>query len=249
MHDERDSAPPERPSGAPATDMPDSDATGSGAPVPSRGGETPEHGVRGRESQERDAAWRRGRQRGVPSDAGAADPDLARLAFTALADNVRDYAIFLMDPDGIIRYWGEGAHLMKRWTKREAEGGHLRMLYMDGGSEDGSAEDHLREAAELGESVSQGHRVRGDGTLFWAQITLTALKSEGGALLGFTKVTRDITVRHAAESALALTQTIAELEQSRGERANLTAELEVLKEELAVLQRELQGDGPAEPRS
>ena len=54
-----------------------------------------------------------------------------------LAENVRDYAIFLMDSNGIIRCWGESARLMKWWTKQQAEGSHLRMLYEDGGLEDG----------------------------------------------------------------------------------------------------------------
>jgi PAS domain S-box-containing protein len=214
--------------------------------VPTEGGPEPEQHVRGRETQEREAAWRRGRRRHsagsqpYAEESKRADPTLAQHAFAALAENVRDYAIFLMDPDGIIRYWGEGAHLLKRWTREEAEGAHLRLLYIDGGSEDGTAEDHIREAAELGESVSQGHRVRGDGTTFWAHITLTALRDENGTLHGFAKVTRDITVRHAAESALALAAKAMELEASQGQRADLLAELEVLKEELGVLRQELQ---------
>jgi PAS domain S-box-containing protein len=210
--------------------------------------------VHGRETQEREAAWRRGRAlraagAALDTHAREADPALAQRAFGALAENVRDYAIFLMDPDGIIRYWGEGAHLMKRWTKQEAEGGHLRLLYPDGGAEDGTAEDHLRDAAEHGESVGQGRRVRGDGTTFWAQITLTALKADDGTLLGFAKVTRDLTVQHAADAARALAEKLSELQAARGERADLLAELAVLKEELAVLNEELQSrDGPAAPR-
>ncbi len=230
------------------TPAPDPDATGSGAPVPSAGGPTPDHHVRGRETQEREAAWRRGRERRSAEATGAPptrpiDLALAHRAFVALAENVRDYAIFLLDPDGIIRYWGEGAHLLKRWTRAEAEGAHLRLLYVDGGSEDGTAEDHLRDAAAHGESVSQGHRVRGDGTTFWAHITLTALTADDGTLMGFAKVTRDITAQHAAESALALALRTAELQASRGERVDLIAEIDVLKEELAVLRRELESAG------
>ena len=233
----------------PASPAPDPNATGTDAALPSSGGAAPDHGVRGRETMEREAAWRRGRERrhtGAEIHEGEippADRELTHLAFTALAENVRDYAVFLMNPDGVIRYWGEGAHLMKRWTREQAEGGHLRLLYPDGGAEDGTAEDHLRESAEHGESVSQGHRVRGDGTTFWAHITLTALKADDGTLLGFAKVTRDITARHAAEAALARSAQALELEAVRAERADLLAEVAVLKEELGVLNRELRGGG------
>lgn len=236
---------PQEPS-APAA----SDPTASGAQETSVYHEVPGN-VRGRESEEREAAWRRGRRarpgatgvgaaEGTSAETGSTAPLLTPLAFTALAESVRDYAIFLLDPDGRICHWGTGAHLMKRWTRQEAEGAHLRIMYVDGGSEDGTAEDHLVEAAALGECVSQGHRVRADGTVFWAQVTLTALRADDGTLLGFAKVTRDITARHVAEAARALAAKVEELEASHGERAKLLAEIEVLKEELSVLQKELQ---------
>jgi PAS domain S-box-containing protein len=76
------------------------------------------------------------------------------------------------------------------------------MLYLDGGSEDGTAEDHLVAAAEHGESVSEGRRVRSDGSTFWAGVTLTALREADGTLLGFAKVTRDLTARRAADATL-----------------------------------------------
>jgi PAS domain S-box-containing protein len=133
-------------------------------------------------------------------------------AFATLAENVRDYAVFLLDPDGAITYWGEGARLMKWWTVDEAVGGHLRMLYPDGGAEDGTAEDHLAAAERTGESVSEGRRVRRDGSTFWAGVTLTALREPDGTLLGFAKVTRDLTARRAADAALLAA---AEAEQAR----------------------------------
>jgi PAS domain S-box-containing protein len=198
-----------------------------------------DHGAR--ESQERHEAARRGRISREQPDASlfSADPELVLHAFAALSDNVRDYAIFLLNADGVIQYWGEGARLMKRWTKAEAEGGHLRMLYVDGGSEDGTAEGHILEAIETGEYVGQGHRVRGDGTTFWAQVTLTALKSVDGKLLGFAKTTRDLTTRHAADAAVALAAKVAEVEALRREGTDWVSEIAVLKEEVAVLQNEL----------
>lgn len=206
------------------------------------------HGERGEpsgETREREAARRRGRERrargagGHEPEVGRADPELAHRAFSALAENVRDYAIFLMDPDGVIRFWGEGAHLLKRWLKEEAEGAHLRLLYPEGGAEDGTAEEHLREAAAQGEYVGEGHRVRSDGTTFWARVTLTALKDEQHALMGFSKVTIDLTTQRAADGARALGRRDAQAAAGRVERADLTAEIEVLKEEVAVLRKEL----------
>ncbi len=230
---------------------PDPAASGSGAPLPTGPDAAPDHHVRGRETQEREAARRRGRERRAAGARERPDtaPALAQRAFTALAENVRDYAIFLMDRDGVIRYWGEGAHLMKRWAREEAEGAHLRLLYPDGGAEDGTAEDHLREAAAQGESVSEGHRVRGDGSTFWAHITLTALTDDDGALLGFAKVTRDLSAQHAAAAGRALAERTAELDAAHAARTELSAEVAVLQEENAVLRDELRsGDGSAGPR-
>ena len=135
---------------------------------------------------------------------------VAQRAFDALAENVRDYAIFLMDPNGIINYWGEGARLIKWWTREQAEGAHFRLLYMDGGSEDGTAEGHLEEAARRGEMVSEGQRVRSDGSTFWAGATLTALRDADGTLLGFAKLTRDLTAAHAVDEAMRLAKEAAE---------------------------------------
>ncbi|HEV2147018.1 MAG TPA: ATP-binding protein [Longimicrobiaceae bacterium] len=139
--------------------------------------------------------------------------------FAALAENVRDYAVFLLDPDGIVIYWGEGARLMKWWTADEVEGAHLRAMYLDGGSEDGTAEEHLQSAAERGEYTGEGQRVRSDGSTFWAGVALTALRDADGTLLGFAKVTRDLTARHAAEAALRAASESAEALRA-GQEAN-----------------------------
>jgi PAS domain S-box-containing protein len=148
----------------------------------------------------------RGEARANEPDYVLCAPDLpglsADLIYSLVAENVRDYAIFLIDPDGIIKCWGESARLMKWWTRQQAEGAHLRLLYPDGGSEDGTAERHLMTAAESGEYNGEGHRVRSDGSTFWAYVTLTALRDPDGTLVGFSKVTRDFTARRAAEAAL-----------------------------------------------
>ncbi len=79
--------------------------------------------------------------------------------------------------------------------------GICKRLYPDGGSEDGTAEAHLQEAAETGECTGEGHRIRSDGSTFWAGVTLTALRDPEGTLLGFAKVTRDLTSLRATEAA------------------------------------------------
>ena len=185
----------------PDESSPDPNATGARAPL-----DPNQTGGRGREQQERDAALSRGAARAGEPPEPLCAPDVGDLEpgllYTLVAENVRDYAIFLMDPDGIIRCWGESARLMKWWTRHEAEGAHLRMLYPDGGAEDGTAESHLQAAAQTGEYNGEGHRVRSDGSTFWAYVTLTALRNPEGRLVGFTKVTLDFSARRAVEAAL-----------------------------------------------
>ena len=182
------------------------------------------------EEREREMAWRRGeaRERDRLADAdmprgshtGIAPASVAARAFAALAENVRDYAIVLLDPAGIITFWGEGARLIKWWTRDQAEGAHLRLLYPAGGSEDGTAEEHLRLAAERGEYTGEGHRVRNDCSVFWAGVTLTALWDEDGTLLGFAKVTRDLTARRAADALLRSAAETADAARATAEAAD-----------------------------
>lgn len=162
------------------------------------------------ETEERVAADKRrralrlqGPDRAAPP-AGRDDLQLINIAVAALCEAVRDYAIFILNPDGLIVYWGMGAHLMKWWTPEEAEGAHLRLLYPENGSEDGTAEAHLFEAATTGEYVGEGQRTRRGGSTFWAHVALTALRNPEGRLIGFAKVTQDITKRRAMEAAVAL---------------------------------------------
>ncbi len=224
MERETTSAKAARPAHATAERL---DPNASGAPdgpAPGRPGDP------GREAREREAALRRGEQapsgaeqrRGRPRDpyTGRALAGVASRAFAALAENVRDYAIFLMDPHGIITFWGEGARLLKWWTRETAEGAHLRLLYPDGGSEDGTAEEHLAEAAATGEYTGEGQRMRNDGSTFWAGITLTALRDDRGVLIGFAKVTRDLTARRAADAALKAASDAAEAARTRAEDAD-----------------------------
>lgn len=167
------------------------------------------------ESRERTLARKRGTQRAATTRHLVG----GEIAFRLLADSVRDFAIFLADPNGVITYWGKGAQLMKGWTREQAEGAHLRLLYPDGGAEDGTAEAHLRTATETGEYAGEGTRVRADGSTFWAGLTLTAIRDEHGKLLGFTKVARDLTAKRA-EAAAAAKAATAEHARLAAEEAN-----------------------------
>lgn len=178
------------------------------------------------ETLERKAAWRRAQEvarRRASGETVQASPEaLARLGMSCalMVDSVREYAMFILDPDGIIQLWGESARLMKWFTKEQAEGGHLRMLYPDGGSNDGTAESHLQIAAERGEYTGEGERIRSDNSTFWARVTLTALKSEDGTLHGFAKVVRDFTAQHAADASVAAALESAALAQKRAEESS-----------------------------
>ncbi len=217
----------------PSTPPLDPNVTGAPEPLPPG-----PPGTAGRESHERQAALRREGSSIASLSEELCAPDVpglrAELLFTLLSENVRDYAIFLTDANGIIQCWGEGARLMKWWTRQQAEGFHLRLLYPDGGSEDGTAESHLRAAAETGEYNGEGHRVRSDGSTFLAYVTLTALRSSDGQLVGFTKVTRDFSARRAVESALIGERDIAtrRAHERNGEATQLTRVLANMSHEL-----------------
>jgi PAS domain S-box-containing protein len=203
-------------------DAPDPNATGAAEELPSR---TP--GTPGREKHEREDAFRRAGLLAQGGGPPARDPytgvsasGVAERAFAALAENTRDFAIFLMDPDGIITFWGEGARLIKWWSRDQAEGAHLRLLYPDGGAEDGTAEGHLLEAARTGEYTGEGQRLRSDGSTFWAGVSLTALRDAEGVLIGFAKVTRDLTARRAGDAAVNAAREEAEEARLQAEEAN-----------------------------
>jgi PAS domain S-box-containing protein len=200
-------------------DTPTTQPDGRGLQPGSGSAEQPTH--QSREDAERAAALLRaeeceraiaeGRPDQHQKDVVRAWSQMAARAFAQLAENVRDYAIFLMDPSGRIVFWGEGARLMKWWTKCQTEGSHLRLLYPSGGSQDGTAEEHLDYARQHGEYTGEGERMRTDGSTFWAGVTLTALRDERGELLGFAKVTRDLTARRAADAMLQAASAAAEV--------------------------------------
>jgi PAS domain S-box-containing protein len=123
--------------------------------------------------------------------------------FRRLVLGVRDYAIFLLDPTGRITTWNAGAERAKGYTAEEAIGQHFSIFYTEPDRARDHPADELRIAAATGRYEEEGWRVRKDGTRFWANVVISALRDEeDGTLLGYAKVTRDLTERRAAEQAL-----------------------------------------------
>jgi PAS domain S-box-containing protein len=122
--------------------------------------------------------------------------------FRLLVEGVRDYAIFMLGPDGRVVSWNEGAERIHGYEVSEAVGEHFSVFYKEEDVERGLPGEELRVAAIEGRFEEEGWRVRKDGTLFQAEVVITALRDEVGNLRGFSQVTRDITARKEAEEAL-----------------------------------------------
>jgi PAS domain S-box-containing protein len=119
--------------------------------------------------------------------------------FRLLVEGVKDYAIFMLDPEGYITTWNEGAHRIKGYEAEEIVGEHFSIFYTEEDVERAHPEEELRVAEAEGSYEEEGIRVRKDGSTFWANVLITALRDEEGELTGFAKVTRDITERKEAE--------------------------------------------------
>jgi PAS domain S-box-containing protein len=122
--------------------------------------------------------------------------------FRRLVESVRDYAIFMLTPTGHIASWNSGAQLIKQYTAEEAIGQHFSIFYPPEAVQSGWPEEELRRAVRDGRFEDEGWRVRKDGTRFWANVVITALIGSSGELLGFAKVTRDLTERRSHEERL-----------------------------------------------
>jgi osomolarity two-component system sensor histidine kinase TcsA len=121
--------------------------------------------------------------------------------FRILVETVKDYAIFMLDPNGLVATWNAGAQAFKGYTPKDIIGQHFSKFY---GSEDlaaGKPERELREALRDGRAEDEGWRYRSDGSRFWANVLITPVYKDD-VLLGFSKVTRDLTERRKAEQSL-----------------------------------------------
>jgi PAS domain S-box-containing protein len=135
--------------------------------------------------------------------------------FRLTVSNVKDYAILMLDPEGRVISWNEGAERIKGYRADEIIGQHFSRFYPAEDIKAGKIEAELKQATENGRVEDEGWRVRKDGSRFWANVVITALRDESGSLRGFGKVTRDISERKRAEQELL--QRSAELEAANRE--------------------------------
>lgn len=121
--------------------------------------------------------------------------------FRLLVETVKDYGIFMLDPDGFIRTWNEGARNIKGYNGAEIIGKHFSIFYPEKDIEEGKPQLELTEATRVGRFEDEGWRIRKDGSKFWANVIITALRKDG-ELIGFSKVTRDLSERKQLENEL-----------------------------------------------
>src|SRR5262245_55636984 len=110
--------------------------------------------------------------------------------FRLLVESVKDYAIFLLDPEGYVLTWNRGAEQIKGYRAEEIIGQHFSKFYPAEDLANGKTEMELRVAAAVGRFEDEAWRLRKDGTPFWANVIITALHNDSGELVGFAKVTR-----------------------------------------------------------
>ena len=126
--------------------------------------------------------------------------------YALLVESVRDYAIFALDASGYILTWNTGAHQLKGYTREEIVGRHFSTFYPEEAVASGFPQTELELAARDGRFEDEGWRIRKDGTRFWANVVITALRDPRGTLVGYAKVTRDLTERKRAEEALRVSE-------------------------------------------
>jgi PAS domain S-box-containing protein len=131
--------------------------------------------------------------------------------FQLLTESIQDYAIFMLDPEGRVASWTVGAELIKGYRPQEILGEHFSRFYPPEDVAQGKPQWELEVAQREGKHEDEGWRVRKDGTRFWANAVISAMRDAHGGLVGFAKVTRDLTQRRRVEQALA--QSNQELER------------------------------------
>lgn len=122
--------------------------------------------------------------------------------FQILIDGVTDYAIYMLDPDGRISSWNSGAERIKGYRRQDILGSHFSRFYSPEDRAAGGPERALEIAQRAGRFENEGWRLRQDGSRFWAHVVIDAIRGDEGELIGFAKVTRDITERVEAQKAL-----------------------------------------------
>jgi formate hydrogenlyase transcriptional activator len=129
---------------------------------------------------------------------------LSDLQVRSIVEGVRDYAIYLLDPEGYVMTWNPGAERIKGYTEDEIIGLHFSRFFTQPDIERGRPAELLRLAADRGRIEEEAWRIRKDGSRFWADVILSALRDDAGVLTGYAKITRDFTDRKRADEAVML---------------------------------------------
>ena len=151
------------------------------------------------ELQRRNAELVRANERVVQ---GEKELERSEQRFRLMISGVRDYAIFTLDPEGRIASWNEGARRLKGYEEAEIRGQHFSVFYSLEDRAAGKVQREIEIALSEGRVEDEGWRIRKDGSRFWANVVITRVDDAQGQLLGFTKVTRDLTERKSAEEQL-----------------------------------------------
>lgn len=160
--------------------------------------------------------------------------------FRLLVEGVSEYAIFMLDVNGRVATWNAGAQRIKGYSVQDIVGKHFSIFYPTDARESGWPEHELRIATDEGRCLDKGWRLRKDGTAFWASVTITALRDTTGRLIGFAKLTRDLTEARRVEAVEAASQAREKtLEAERSARMAAQRTAKVKDEFLATLSHEL----------
>ncbi|HTU25823.1 MAG TPA: PAS domain S-box protein [Pirellulales bacterium] len=154
--------------------------------------------------------------------------------FRLLVDGVSDYAIFVLDPQGRVKTWNTGAERIKGYRADEIVGRHFSIFYTPEALERAWPQRELELAVRDGRFEDEGWRIRKDGSRFWANVLITPLRDAAGELLGFSKITRDLSERKRAEETIRAANLVLEDEVQRR-----TAQLEERNAELLRSNQEL----------
>jgi PAS domain S-box-containing protein len=160
-----------------------------------------------------------------------------------LVENVQDYAIFVLDPNGHVLTWNLGAKALKGYERHEIIGKHFSIFYPPDAIESHWPDHELSMAAKEGKYVDEGWRVRRDGSTFWAYVVITALRDSTNKLTGFAKITRDMTEQRIAAERIQglnreLRKRVSELDESRRAVELRTLDLQNLSARVMQIQDE-----------
>jgi PAS domain S-box-containing protein len=122
--------------------------------------------------------------------------------FQILIESIQEYAIYILDPNGFVVSWNSGAQRIKGYSAQEVVGKHFSRFYMPNDIRSGKPQRNLEAAAAKGRYEEESLRVRKDGSVFWANVLITAIRDASGTVSGFAKVVRDITERKESEQRL-----------------------------------------------